>query len=163
VLQKFNCPGGRKNLDLVKLIGMKKIIAFGAVAFYTLVLLGSCTKSSSDRLEQNTSPSPERVITTKVAPGQIQTVTIDDIGELSIVRQALHFKISQTGIDPKNNSRIYSYSPAEGFTGTDEVLLAHKISTSYSGSGSCNYGDSQNMGSSLRISYVAVKITVAAN
>ena len=137
---------------------MKKLIAIPAVVFCTLVLFTSCTKNSSDSFDQN-ALVPERIITAKVSPGQTQVVTIDNFGELSIVRQASHFKISHTGVDPKNNL-IYSYSPVDGFDGTDEVLLAHKTPTGYSGNSSCNYGDSQNM-SSTRTSYIAVKITVA--
>ena len=138
---------------------MKKLIAIPAVVFCTLVLLSSCTKSSSDSFNQNTTPVPERIITAKVSPGQTEVFSFDNFGELNIIRQASHFKISQTSVDPKNNSLLYSYSPADGFTGTDEVLLAHKKQTGYSSNSSCNYGDSQGM-SSTRTSYIAVKITV---
>jgi hypothetical protein len=137
---------------------MRKIIATGAVVLFTLLLLGSCSKSSSENFTQNTSITPDRVITAKVSPGQTQMVTVDNDGEISIVRQALHFKISATGIDPKNNALVYNYAPVDGFTGSDEVLLAHKTLTGYSGS--CNYGDGQNMTSSRTV-YVAIKITVA--
>ena len=137
---------------------MRKIIAIGAVVLFTLVLLASCSKNSTDNFTQNTSLVPDRVITAKVSPGQTQMVAIDNDGEISIVRQASHFKISATGIDPKNNALVYNYAPADGFTGEDEVLLAHKTLTGYSGG--CNYGDGQNMTSSRTV-YVAVKIKVA--
>jgi maltose-binding protein MalE len=137
---------------------MKKIIAIGAVVVCSLMLLSSCTKNSKDDLRPNTSLSPDKIISAKVSSGQTLTIPIDNAGELSIVRQAINHKISQTGIDPKNNSLIYSYAPADGFTGADEVLLAHKTTTGYSGS--CNYGDAANMNSS-RIAYITIKITVA--
>jgi len=136
------------------------MIAPGAVVLFTLVLLVSCSKSSSENFTQNTSLNPDRVITAKVSPGQTQMVAISNDGEISIVRQALHFKISQTGIDPKNNTLVYNYAPADGFTGEDEVLLAHKTLTGYSSGNSCNYSDGQNMASSRTV-YVAVKIKVA--
>ena len=161
-VQKFNCPGAWKNLDLVKLIGMKKIIACRAVAFSTLVFLVSCTKSSSDNFDQNARLAPDRIIESRVAPGQTQIVTIENYGELSIARQASHFKISHTGVDAQSGSLIYKYEPAEGFTGSDEVLLAHKIPMVYgSGSSSCNSGDQSKTG--IHTSYIAVKIKVAAN
>ena len=137
---------------------MKKLIAIPAVVFCTLVLFTSCTKSSSDSFDQNTNLVPDRIITATVSPGQSHVVTINDIGNLSIVRQASHFKISQTGIDPKYNSLLYTYSPAEGFTGSDEVLLVHKIHTGSSSDGSCNTGSE---GSRTWTSYIAVKINVA--
>ena len=138
---------------------MKKIIAFGAVAFSTLVFL-ACTKSSSDSFDQRESFAPDRTLEARVAPGQTQTLTIDNSGELSIARQASHFKISQTGVDPRNSSLIYQYAPAEGFSGSDEVLLALKTSMGMTGGGSCNYGDA---GIKARTSYIAVKITVTPN
>ena len=141
---------------------MKKIIAFGAVVFCSLVLLPSCSKNSSADLNEHSALNPDRVITAKVSPGETQTLNIDNLGELSIVRQALHFKISQAGIDPKNSSLIYSYSPADGFTGNDEVLLAHKIESfdinTASPSCSNNSGDSKM---SMITTYIAIKITVA--
>ena len=140
---------------------MKNIIAFGAVAFSTLVFL-ACTKSSSDSFDQNQPFHPDRILEARVAPGQTQTVTIDNSGELSIARQASHFKISQTGVDPRNSSLIYQYSPAEGFSGSDEVLLALKTTMGMTSSGSCNYGDAGSKASS-RTSYIAVKITITPN
>ena len=139
---------------------MKKIIALGAVAFSTLVILASCAKSASDSFDQNTGFSPERILEARVAQGQTQTLTIDNTGELSIARQASHFKISQTGVDPQTRSLIYMYSPADGFSGSDEVLLALKTPMVVIGS-SCNYGESDTRIGS-RTSYIAVKITVAS-
>ena len=139
---------------------MKKIIAFCAVAFSTLVILPSCSKSSSDSFDQNGRLSPDRILEAKVAPGQTQTLTIDNFGELSIARQASHFRISQTGI--KNSSLIYQYSPADGFSGSDEVLLALKTPTGHDTSSSCGSGDSGSKPGTLT-SYIAVKITVTPN
>ncbi len=139
---------------------MKKIIAFGAVAFSTLVVLSSCSKSSSDSFADSSRLNPSRIIEARVTPGQMQTVTIDNFGELSIARQASHFKISQTGINAQNGSLIYKYEPADGFAGSDEVLLAHKIPMVYGSMGSsCNSGDSQ-MKIGTQTNYIAVKLIV---
>ena len=137
---------------------MKKLIAIPAVVFCTLVLFTSCTKSSSDSFDQNTNLVPDKIITATVSAGQSHVVTINDIGNLSIVRQASHFKISQTGIDPKYKSLLYTYSPADGFTGSDEVLLVHKIYSGNSSDGSCYAGSE---GGRTWKTYIAVKINVA--
>lgn len=156
--KKLNCQAGGKILDLVKLNGMKRLIAYGAVVFSTLVLLPSCSKNSAADFKQNSSLSPDKVINTKISPGQTHVINIDNSGELSIVRQASHFKISQTGINRENSALIYTYSPSEGFKGSDEVVLAHKTATGYSGT--CNYGDAEGMSSS-RTLLIAIKFTVA--
>ena len=138
---------------------MKKLIALPAILILSLLVFESCTKSSSKDFPPPKSASPDRIINTKVTPGQTYTVSIDHVGELSIHRQASGFKISQTGTDPKTGSLTYSYSSADGFKGTDEVLLAHKTEYIYTSNSSCSYGSNSAIGT--RTSYIAVKITVA--
>jgi hypothetical protein len=124
-----------------------------------MVFLQSCTKSSSKDFPPPVPASPDRIITAKVTPGQTYSVSIDNMGELSINKQASHFKISRTETDPKTGSLIYSYLSADGFKGTDEVLLAHKTEYIYTNNSSCNYGSNAAIGS--RTSYIAIKFTVA--
>jgi hypothetical protein len=138
---------------------MKKLVATLAVLILSLVVFQSCTKNSSKDFPPPAAAGPDRVINAKVTPGQIYTVNIDNAGELIINRQALNFKVSQTGTDPKTGSLTYSYLPAEGFKGTDEVLLAHKTEYIYSGNSSCGYNSNSAIGS--RTSLIAIKITVA--
>ena len=138
---------------------MKMLIAPAAVLILSLIVFQSCTKSSSHDFVQSTPARPDRIIDAKVSPGQMYTVSIDNMGDLSINKQASHFKISQTGTDPKTGSLIYSYSSADGFQGSDEVLLAHKTEYVYSSNSSCGYGSNSAIGS--RTSYIAIKITVA--
>ena len=140
---------------------MKKLIAPSAVLILSLMVFQSCTKSSSKVFPPpaNANASPDRIVIAKVTPGQTYTVSIDDFGQLNISRQALNFKISQTGTDPKTGSLIYSYSPADGFKGTEEVLLVHKTEYIYNSNSSCNYGSNSAIGSRTR--YIAIKMTVA--
>jgi hypothetical protein len=138
---------------------MKTLIALPAVLILSSIVFQSCTKSSSDDLVQNIPAVPDRIIDVNAIPGQTYTVTIDNMGDLSINKQASHFKISQTGTDPKTGSLIYSYSSADGFKGTDEVLLAHKTEYVYDSNSSCGYDSNSAIGS--RTSYIAIKITVA--
>lgn len=138
---------------------MKKLIAPAAVLILSLLVFQSCTKNSSNDLAQNIPARPDRIIDAKVSPGQMYTVSIDNVGELRINSQAAHFKISQIQTDPLTGSLLYSYSPVDGFKGTDEVLLEHKTEYIYSSNSSCGYGSNSAIGS--RTSYIAVKITVA--
>ena len=138
---------------------MKKPIAPATVLILSLIVVQSCTKNSSKDRAENIPARPDRIIEAKVSPGQMYTVTIDNMGELSINSQAAHFKISQTQTDPQTGSLFYSYSSADGFKGTDEVVLEHKTEYIYSSNSSCGYGSNSAIGS--RTSYIAVKITVA--
>src|SRR5436190_24365480 len=110
---------------------MKKLIAPLAVLILSLLVFQSCSKNSSKDFGPPANIKPDRIITANVTPGQTYTVTIDNYGELSINRQASNFKISQTGIDPKTGSLIYRYLPADGFKGSDEVLLLHETEYIY--------------------------------
>jgi len=138
---------------------MKRLIAPTAGLILSLIVFQSCTKNSSKDLAQNIPARPDRIIEAKVGTGQMYTVTIDNMGELSISRQAGHFKISQTTTNPTTGSLVYNYSPADGFTGIDEVVLEHKTEYIYSSNSSCGYGSNSAIGS--RTNYIAVRITVA--
>ena len=138
---------------------MKKIIAAPAILILSLVVFNSCTKNSSKDFPPPVSSSPDRIINAKVTPGVTYSVDIDNMGELSISRQALNFKISQTATDPKTGILSYTYLPADGFKGTDEVVLTHKTEYVYSNNSSCNYGSNSAIGK--RISLIAIKLTVA--
>jgi hypothetical protein len=143
----------------MKLIIMKKLVAPSAVLIFSLIVFQSCTKDSSKDLAENIPARPDRIIEAKVGTGQMYTVTIDNMGQLSINRQAGHFKISQTTTNPATGSLVYNYSPADGFTGTDEVVLEHKTEYIYSSNSSCGYGSNSAIGS--RTNYISIKITVA--
>jgi hypothetical protein len=139
---------------------MKKTITYSGVLFCTLVLLLSCSKNAKDNLSQSTPAMPDRIINAKVAPGQTYSLSITNSGVVSIYKQAAHYLVSETGIDEKNGSIIYKYSPASGFTGTDEVLLSHSTEISTSNNNGCNYGNGSDR-MSIHTSSIAVKITVA--
>ena len=139
---------------------MKKTITYSTVLFCILILLLSCSKNSKDNLSQSTPAMPDRIINAKVAPGQTYSLSVANSGDVSIYKQAAHYLVSETGIDEKNGSIIYKYSPASGFTGTDEVLLLHSTEILTSNNNGCNYGNGTDHISSQTTS-IAVKITVA--
>ena len=135
---------------------MKKTIAYSAVLFFSLALLLSCSKNSKDSLSPTTT-NPDRVVLAKVAPGQTYVLDVAIKGDLSIIRQAAHYSVSETGV-AENGYLVYKYIPAAGFNGTDEVLLSHSTEAEDDISNGCNYGESRiNISSST----IAVKITVA--
>ena len=138
---------------------MKKLIAPLAVLILSLVVFQSCTKSSSKDFPPPRPTSPDKIINAKIIPGQTYTVNIDNVGELTINKQASNFKISQTGTDPKTGALTYSYLSADGFKGTDQVLLEHKTEYIYNSNSSC--GNSSNSAIGRRSSYISIKITVA--
>lgn len=135
---------------------MKKTIAYSAVLVFSLLLLLSCSKNSKDSLSPTTA-KPDRTITAKVAPGQTYVLDVAIKGNLGIISQAAHYRVSETGID-ENGHLVYKYMPAVGFNGADEVLLSHSTEAEDDISNGCNYGESRiNISSST----IAVKITVA--
>ncbi len=136
---------------------MKKLLTLIVVVCCAMVFQ-SCSKNSSNDFSPPETARPDRTITAKLGPGQVYTVSIDNVGELRINNQASHFKVSETRTNPQTGTLTYSYSPADGFKGTDEVLLAHKTEYIYSSNSSCSYGSNSAIGN--RTSYIAVKITV---
>jgi len=135
---------------------MKKTIAYSAVLFFSLVLLLSCSKNSKDSLSPTTT-TPDRIVLAKVAPGQTYVLDVAIKGDLSIIRQAAHYSVSETGV-AENGYLVYKYMPAAGFNGTDEVLLSHSTEIIDDNYNDCNYGGSRMKNSS---STIVVKISVA--
>jgi hypothetical protein len=113
---------------------MKRTLLFSAILFCLSVLLQSCTKQAQDTF---TAPvQPAQVITATIAPGQTYIYNAGLTGTMNISRQAMHYLISEATVDSKNGALIYTYVPAVGYKGTDEVTLVHSTTTSsynYSG------------------------------
>jgi hypothetical protein len=121
---------------------MKKTSVHLASLFCLLIVLFSCKKES---LNQASPISRENIINVSVAQGQTYVYNAGASGSLSIRKQASHYYLSQTGFDDKNTAAIYTYTPAKGFAGSDEVALTHTVSAlsnigSYGG-GSCHNGN----------------------
>jgi len=99
---------------------MKQIISLSAVLFTLLLITQSCSKEMPDKIVQTL---PDETINATVSADNAYKLDITSLGDVSISRQALHFAISQTGIDVKDRTPIYTYVPAAGFTGNDQVEL----------------------------------------
>lgn len=138
---------------------MRKLVTFPAVLVFMMVVFQSCSKTSSKDFAPPAPARPDKVINAVVNAGATYTIAIDQVGELSIKTQAHHFRVSEAETDPKTGLLTYTYSPVEGFKGSDEVLLAHKTEYIYSGNSSCTYGSNSAIGS--RISYIAIRLNVS--
>jgi len=66
---------------------------------------------------------PDETINATVSADNAYKLNIANLGDVSISKQALHFAVSQTGIDVKDRTPVYTYIPAAGFIGNDQVEL----------------------------------------
>jgi hypothetical protein len=133
---------------------MKNTIVYFAALLCVLVLTQSCTKDSISTLGGSSQATME-TFTVNLSLGQSYTYNAG-IGTLIVSKQASHFQVSQTGTS-ESGTAIYSYGPAAGYMGLDEVTLVYSPgpSTSESNSGCPNH-DSPPPGSST----IAIKINV---
>jgi hypothetical protein len=63
-------------------------------------------------------------INATVKSNGVYQLTLDKQQNAIITRQASHFQLSQVGMDSKTGLLLYKYQPAEGYIGSDEVLLS---------------------------------------
>lgn len=147
----FSNPGNE--VDLYKLIFMKKTFAVWAVLISLLAC--SCSKQSQGELRTVPAAEPDQIINVKVGSGNTCTVNLGTAANVTILRQASHFQVSEMIMDKTDGSFTYKYLPAANFTGTDEVSLA-RTSAVTSDSDGCSYVG-QNTGST------STRITIKLN
>ncbi len=82
---------------------MKKIYAISATLFICIMLL-SCSKQS---INDEVSPDLTNVINATIAPNQSYHFTVSEPGEVSIVKQAKYYKISETSLEAESGKMIY--------------------------------------------------------
>ncbi len=135
---------------------MKKIYAVAAIFFMCIVLL-SCSKQS---INDEVSPRLTNIINATIAPNQSYHFTISDPGEVSIVKQAKHYKTSETALEAESGKMIYNYTPAQNFTGTEEIILTNKkaVPIVYGG---CNGSHDNNQANiSYSVAYTMLRINI---
>ena len=138
---------------------MKKILVYPAILFCLLLSVQSCKKES--RLAEGRVQQDE-VITAAVAAGQTYIFNAGTTGTLIVNQQASHYQLSQAGIDSKNGAAIYTYTPAAGYTGADEVSLKHTMPNTggQESSGGCHNGNHHNNdGDNNRIIVIKIAVT----
>lgn len=136
---------------------MKITSACSVALFCFLVLAQSCNKKSGDNFEA--SAQPDLVVNASVTPGQAYIFTAGSSGTLGVARQASHYQVSQTGIDSENGSVIYTYKPAAGYTGSDEVSLVYASVASGNNNGGCPGNASGAGNTTTRMIVVKINVT----
>lgn len=123
----------------------------------SIVLLQSCSKQSSNEMlistKINTIPN---IFNAAIKSNGIYQLSLDNMENVTITKQASHFRISEAGYDSKTGLMVYNYAPAQDYIGTDEVLLSTSKSTVSSGTGGC----SNNSNTTTTITYISIKINV---
>ena len=112
---------------------MRQLIYTPVLLFGLLLLVQSCTKQSRDEKAY----TPE-TINASVSVSNPYTLNLNDLGNVSISKQAVYYNVSQT---ENEGIPVYRYVPKGGYSGTDEVELSVS-KTTYSGGGGCNNGGS---------------------
>jgi hypothetical protein len=133
---------------------MKNTIVYLASLLCVVVLTQSCTKDSLGTLG-GSSQSAMETFTVNLSLGQSYTYNAG-IGSLIVSKQASHFQVSQTGVS-ESGTAIYSYGPAAGYMGPDEVTLVFSPGQTTSGGNTgCPSHNSPPPGSST----ISIKINV---
>lgn len=140
---------------------MKKLYFVLPVFLFIVIILPSCSKQSAN---QAIAPATPNVVNAIIAPNQAYTFTVNNSGNTNIEKQASHFKISKIELEGKTGQMVYQYSPAQDYTGKDEVVLSSKI-TIYSseGGGGCNNSNHNNnsVTTSYSTSYTTIRLTIS--
>jgi len=133
---------------------MKKAIVYSASLFALLVLIQSCTKDMQGYTK--TPSQPDQYLNVNISSGQNYTFTAGTTGNLSVMTQAAHYQVSQTGVS-EDGTAVYNYSSTPGYMGEDNVILLYAVdpSASENHSEGCSQS-SQNYQSTT----IAIKINV---
>jgi hypothetical protein len=138
---------------------MRKLILLPILLTCVIVFSFSCKKESRDTLVTSTTGE---TINVRIAPNQSYEMDLTNAGSVSIIKQAIHFSISEAIVNNEKGTQVYKYIPAKDFTGNDEVLLlSNKTEESHSvgNSGACS-GSSSAYTTSIGVKYTTIKITV---
>jgi len=137
---------------------MRKLFLFPAVLTGFLVTFQSCSKQSSNN---TVAPMRTNIVNATIAPNGSYQLNFENAGNISISRQASHFKVSQTEPDSKNASIMYKYVPAVDYRGTDEVVLSNTKTVRTTGRTECSSNHTSNSGNTTSsTSYTTVKINI---
>ena len=134
---------------------MKRVLLSGAVFF--CLLIQSCTKQTQDNF--TTPAQSAKIINATILPGQTYVFNAGVSGTINISRQASHYQISEAKVDSKNGTLLYTYIPAAGYTGTDEVALIHTLTTTENNTGTCQ-GTHSSTTTSISNNVIIIKMLV---
>jgi len=138
---------------------MRKLILLPVLFTGMIIFSFSCKKGSHDMVTD----TDGETINVKIAPNQAYQMDLTGAGTISILRQAIHFSVSETIVNSENGTQAYKYVPAKDFTGNDQVeLLSNKTegSSSANNSGGCTGSGNSNT-TPIGTKFTTIKILVA--
>lgn len=118
----------------------------------------SCSKTSQQEMVLRPSAPATNVVNAAVLPDGLYELPVSS-ENVKIYKQAEHFELSVVGVDAKNGMIKYRYSPAKGFTGTDEVTLS-ETKTYTSVREGCSYDGDVAASAHTSTTYTRIKFTV---
>jgi hypothetical protein len=136
---------------------MRQLIFPSVLLIGLLSLTQSCTKESRDEKSMN---APETINAT-VSVNNPYALNVNNLGNVSISKQAAHFEVSQTESESKEaGGLVYKYIPKTGYTGNDEVELLVSKTTYTPGGGGCNNGGGGGSYANTYSSKILIKFNV---
>jgi hypothetical protein len=101
---------------------MKKMALVLAAASFSMVVMQSCKKKEEDH-----KPPIQQTVAAQLRANEAYTLTLPKNkrnDEYVVVTQPAHSSVSEVGVDVSGN-RIYKYTPALDYTGSDQVVVAN--------------------------------------
>lgn len=136
---------------------MKQLFMYLAGFSLLAIATVSCSKEGNDEMRQQAAQAPE-VMKATVPAGQTYVLDMGAGNTASIQAQARHYQFSEMATAPDGNV-AYKYTPAKGYTGTDEVTLQQTITYTSQGGGWC--GSRGDEHTTTAIKTVVIKFDVA--
>jgi hypothetical protein len=134
---------------------MKKLYVILGSLFPVMILFASCAKQSARDLVV---PISSDIVVATIAPNQSYHLNLANSGNVSIVKQALHYTVSKTELDTKTGMIVYQYLPSLDYVGTEEVVLSNAQIVNAGNSG-CNSNHSYSSGTS-NSTYKTIRLTI---
>ncbi len=137
---------------------MKKVYSISATIFFICFLLQACSKQS---INDEISPGLTNIINTTIAPNQNYNIAIREPGEVTIIKQAKHYKTSKINFGQGGTQTIYTYMPAQDYSGMEEIILTTKKSNVII-YGGCNSNHNANpFNTSYTTTYTLIRINIS--
>ncbi len=159
----FYFHGVLKSINLIKIYFMKKYYYTMVAFLFTAFLLSSCSKESINDKINPPSALSTTVINATIAPNQNYQFNVSNPGDVTISKQAKHYKVSEIGSGEESAQVIYKYTPAQDFTGIEEIVVANKQAAPVIQGGSgCNSNHDNNTGNiSYSTTYTMIRLNVS--
>jgi hypothetical protein len=124
------------------------------------IVCASCSKNAQQEMVLSPASQAVQEINAAVASDALYEMPVNS-ENVKIHKQASHFELSSIGTDSKSGMLKYKYSPAKGFTGTDEVTLSEtRTYMSVDSEGGCNNSRSGESNMVTSTTFIKIRFTV---